>query len=76
MFFVVIQCLLTVQTYQNPGKQIKPGKYVDTNDNYFMTSDNVFSDWLRSLVTFFDKSLYSTRKKSREVNITFQRFSP
>jgi hypothetical protein len=37
-----------------------------------MTSDNVFSDWLTSLVTFFDKTLYSTRKKSREVNIIFQ----
>ena len=23
-----------------------------------MTSDNVFSDWLTSLVTFFDKMLY------------------
>ena len=23
-------------------------------DNYYMTSDNVFSDWLTSLVTFFD----------------------
>ena len=42
---------------------------------YYMTSDNVFSDWLTSLVTFFDKTLYSTCKKSRELNITFQRFS-
>ena len=42
---------------------------------YYMTSDNVFSDWLTSLVTFFDKTLYSTRKKSRELNITFQRSS-
>ena len=25
--------------------------------NYYMTSDNVFSDWLTSLVTFFDKTL-------------------
>jgi len=24
---------------------------------YYMTSDNVFSDWLTSLVTFFDKTL-------------------
>ena len=40
-----------------------------------MTSDNVFSDWLTSLVTFFDKTLYSTRKKSLEVNIIFQTFS-
>ena len=39
---------------------------------YYMTSDNVFSDWLTSLVTFFDKTLYSSRKKSREVNIIFQ----
>ena len=39
---------------------------------YYMTSDNVFSDWLTSLVTFFYKTLYSTRKKSREVNIIFQ----
>jgi hypothetical protein len=37
--------------------------------------NTVFSDWLTSLVTFFDKMLYSTRKKSWEVNITFQRFS-
>jgi len=40
-----------------------------------MTSDNVFSDWLTSLVTLFDKTLFSMRKMSREVNITFQRFS-
>ena len=40
-----------------------------------MTSDNVFSDWLTSLVTFFDKTLYSTRKKLRELNIIFQRSS-
>ena len=25
--------------------------------NYYITSDNVFSDWLASLVTFFDKKL-------------------
>jgi hypothetical protein len=24
---------------------------------YYMTSDNVFSDWLTPLVTFFDKTL-------------------
>jgi len=24
---------------------------------YYMTSDNAFSDWLMSLVTFFDKTL-------------------
>ena len=24
---------------------------------YYMTSDNVFSHWLTSLVTFFDKAL-------------------
>jgi len=28
-----------------------------------MTSDNVFSDWLTSLVTFFDKTLYSPRAR-------------
>jgi len=39
---------------------------------YYMTSDNVFSDRLTSLVTIFGKTLYSTRKKSREVNIIFQ----
>ena len=38
---------------------------------YYMTSDNVFSYWLTSLVTFFDKMLYSPRVTSREVNITF-----
>ena len=38
-----------------------------------MTSDNVFSDWLTSLVTFFDKMLYSMCKKSRELNIIFQK---
>jgi hypothetical protein len=38
-------------------------------------SENVFSDWLMSLVTFFDETLYSTRKKSRELNITFQHSS-
>ena len=33
---------------------------LDFNNNnvYYMTSDNVFSDWLTSLVTFFDKTLY------------------
>ena len=40
-----------------------------------MTSDNVFFDWLTSLVMFFDTMLYSTRKKSGELNITFQRSS-
>jgi len=29
-----------------------------------MTSDNVFSDWLTSLITFFDKTLYSPRVTS------------
>ena len=38
-----------------------------------MTSDNVFSDWLTSLVMLFDETLHSPRKKSRELNITFQR---
>jgi len=42
---------------------------------YYMTSDNVFSDWLTSLVMFFDKTLYSPRKKSRQVKIIFQIFS-
>jgi len=28
-----------------------------------MTSDNVFSDWLTSLVTFFDKASYSPHAK-------------
>ena len=51
---------------------------LDFNNNnvYYMTSDNVFSDWLTSLVTFFDKTLYSPRVTSREVNITFQRLPP
>jgi len=40
-----------------------------------MTSDNVFSDWLMSLVTFVDKTFYSMHKKSQEVNIIFQCFS-
>jgi len=26
-----------------------------------MTSDNVFSDWLTSIATIFDKTLYSPR---------------
>ena len=30
-----------------------------------------FSDWLTSLVTIFDKTVYSPRVTSREVNITF-----
>jgi nicotinic acid mononucleotide adenylyltransferase len=29
-----------------------------------MISDNVFSDWLTSLVTFFEKMLYSPRVTS------------
>ena len=51
---------------------------LDFNNNnvYYMTSDNVFSDWLTSLVTFFDKTLYSPRVTPREVNITFQRLPP
>jgi hypothetical protein len=40
-----------------------------------MTSDNVFSDWMTSLVMLFDETLHSPRKKSREMNITFQRSS-
>ena len=48
---------------------------IKINICYYITSDNVFSDWLTSLVSFFDKTLYSTRKKSREVNIIFQRSS-
>jgi len=40
-----------------------------------MTSDNVFSDWLTSLVMLFDETLHSPRKKSRELNIAFQRSS-
>ena len=40
-----------------------------------MTSDNVFSDWLTSLKMLFDETLHSPRKKSRELNITFQRSS-
>ena len=40
-----------------------------------MTSDNVFSDWMTSLVMLFDETLHSPRKKSRELNITFQRSS-
>ena len=43
--------------------------------NYYMTSDNVFSDWLTSAVTFFHKTLFSTHKRYREVNIIFQTFS-
>jgi hypothetical protein len=31
---------------------------------YYMISDNVFSNWLTSLVTFFDKMLYSPRVTS------------
>jgi hypothetical protein len=42
---------------------------------YYMTSDNVFSDWLTSVVTFFNKTLYSTCKKSRKVNMIFHSYS-
>ena len=38
-----------------------------------MTSDNVFSDWLTSLVMLFDETLHSPLKKSRELSIAFQR---
>jgi hypothetical protein len=31
---------------------------------HYMISDNVFSNWLTSLVTFFDKMLYSPRVTS------------
>jgi hypothetical protein len=41
-----------------------------------MNSDNVFSDELTSLVTFFDQMLYSPRLTSREVNITFHQAKP
>jgi len=40
-----------------------------------MTSDNVFSDWLTSLVTLFDKMLYSTRKKSHNIPSSSQSLS-
>ena len=47
--------------------------FVDVLDNsadnadYHMTSDNVFSKWLTSLVTFFDNTLYNhlTRRNAR-----------
>ena len=29
------------------------------NKHYYMTSDNVLPDWPTSLLTFFDKTLYS-----------------
>jgi hypothetical protein len=41
---------------------------------YYMTSDNVFSDWLTPLVTLFDKTLQSPRKKSREVSCNFDNY--
>jgi hypothetical protein len=31
--------------------------FLYNNTSYYMTSDNVFSDWLTSLVTFLDKTL-------------------
>ena len=51
---------------------------LDFNNNnvYYMTSDNVFSELLTSLVTFFDKTLYSPRVTSRKVKIPFQRLPP
>jgi hypothetical protein len=49
--------------------------YTGVQHDFHMTSENVFSDWLTSLVTFFDNTLCSTHKKSRELNITFQRSS-
>ena len=67
--------------YHTLGKhtrlRLKPTNYHTLGNIcfYYMTSDNVFSDWLTSLVTFFDETLYSMHNKSREVNITFQRFS-
>ena len=48
-----------------------PG-YISPRNNsiYYMTSDNVFSDWLTSLVTFFDKTLYSTSSLSVDPSAT------
>ena len=34
--------------------------FMYNNICYYMTSDNVISDWLTSLVTFSDKTLHST----------------
>jgi hypothetical protein len=61
---------------QNKFYVEKPSKFILIWNKlfYYMNSD-VFSDWLTSLVTFFDKTLYSPHKKSREVNIIFQSFS-
>ena len=40
--------------------------HTDEKENtsiYYMTLNNVFSDWLTSLVAFFDKTLYSPRAR-------------
>jgi hypothetical protein len=42
----------------------RSGRKNQTKTIYCMISDNVFSDWLKSLVTFFDKMLYSPRVTS------------
>jgi hypothetical protein len=41
-------------------KQLMTSNSMDTRI-YYATSDNLFFDWLTSLVTFFDKTLYSPR---------------
>ena len=48
-------------------KQLMTSNSMDTRI-YYATSDDLFFDWLTSLVTFFDKTLYSPRVKSCEVN--------
>jgi hypothetical protein len=40
------------------------GSLPDDQIFYYMISDNVFSDWLTSLVMFFEKMLYSPRVTS------------
>ena len=45
-------------------------EYKAIKKHYCMTSDNVFSNWLSSLVTVFDKTLYSPRAtKHGEYNL-------
>ena len=48
-----------VNVAQHQVSKFSATVYQGENKLHYMTSDNVFSDWLTSLETFFDKTIYS-----------------
>ena len=48
-----VKSFYLIVSYSEEGDDVKSKKII-----YYMTSDNVFSNWPMSLVTFFDKMFY------------------